>query len=617
MHPSDNALPAATTRQWPSAYLISAAMLVLSLGMFIASNLWGSYSITGMTHHNLCEAAPEPIESFPFSQASPYPYGEMPNDRIPIHQYQITLKANSATSAIWRIVPDDCVTAISINDAPVSLQTIPAMDLCNIQSGFLLDFKPFVQSGENNVTFLINDKWGGLSGLNMWPLSIDADKVIQTCSMFLLFGALWLPALWRHFSYPLIAIAQAGLFCCLWVFVRSSYTSYATDIMGHIEYIRFLQTHYSIPKPFDGWLFYNPPLYYMLAALADSLGALFSSEDFMGARLLSIVCVMVFQFYGLLLLKAVITQRAIQWLCGAVFVFWPLFRALIGRINCEIMLYPLWAAALYYLFAWYRYQRLNDLVKSLLLCAVMFLVKTSAIVPLLTVGAIVSHVIFFQHRLTFRYFLNRKILLCATLILAAIGCNFGRTLYYKILYQPALGLVVGNVFMDPNLYLIHTDNDWYKFLGFDFNALFTNPFFSWSADDTGRQYVWTSYFKTLLFGYGLGSMEWAIRLNILFFILAVFTAFCAWVVRSPEKIFFTLAIGITLLAHVMNRIITQTVITHDARFTFPILIVFLCLSGHCLQTLLASKQRILAYSEAALLSAFLAASIIFAAGFIL
>lgn len=43
------------------------------------------------------------------------------------------------------------------------------------------------------------------------------------------------------------------------------------DAAGHVEYINYLKTNHHLPKPWEGWELYQPPLYYALGSFLPSL----------------------------------------------------------------------------------------------------------------------------------------------------------------------------------------------------------------------------------------------------------------------------------------------------------------------------------------------------------
>jgi hypothetical protein len=43
---------------------------------------------------------------------------------------------------------------------------------------------------------------------------------------------------------------------------------------GHIDYVQYMFTHWSVPPAQGGWEFYQPPLYYFLSALWMQAGQL-------------------------------------------------------------------------------------------------------------------------------------------------------------------------------------------------------------------------------------------------------------------------------------------------------------------------------------------------------
>src|SRR5579884_3188557 len=65
---------------------------------------------------------------------------------------------------------------------------------------------------------------------------------------------------------------------CLFLYwmLHTNVYYFEMDIRGHLKYIFYMSTHSAPPHPRSGWVFYHPPLYYLLMgklkAFVDHLG---------------------------------------------------------------------------------------------------------------------------------------------------------------------------------------------------------------------------------------------------------------------------------------------------------------------------------------------------------
>jgi len=291
---------------------------------------------------------------------------------------------------------------------------------------------------------------------------------------------------------------------------------------------------------------------------------------------------------------------------------------MIGRVNNEVMLYAFWSMSIYYLYRWHLQRRESDLIITLALCGLMFLVKTSALVPAAFVAAVILYHFLYRRDVKFAYFKDSKVMTAGVLAALCVLFNFGRTLYDKIMYEPKLGLIIGNVYRDVNFGRINTPNTLDRFVLFDFSALLREPYFSLWDDRTARQYFWISYFKSLLFGdFNWPPHDIAISLNVTFFLLVAFAIAASVITRLKGMDFVIIGLGVTLLAQIMNRILIHTVVTHEARFTFPVIILFIALVGLLLQRLaLDEKHVLLRTAGEAFLGAFAMMGLLFISVFI-
>lgn len=411
---------------------------------------------------------------------------------------------------------------------------------------------------------------------------------------FFAIAPFWILFTRRYLPLYAVAILTASLYFCLHMFYHTGKEDYAPDSWGHVEYLRYLRDHWTIPPPHKGWQFYQAPLYYVSAGLFGGAGKLLGIKYIIAARHFSILCVLAFQFYGMRTIHKAIDDIRIAVPAAVLFAFWPLVMSLTGRIGNEVLLYPLWAASIYYLFCWYRENRTRDLCIALMLCAIMLLVKISAIVPLFTIGAVVLHKSLYNRTGQLRTLLQSKyIWLSVACIAIAFSAMLGRTLYYKYTQEPQLGLIIGNIYQDGAFNAIKADNSFDAFFTLDTLSVMNEPFWNIFDDKTGRQNFWISYTKSMNFGF----FTWhdpslAIMMNIgLLGIFGYVALTFMFRMHSDNCTFFFLCIITIVGTQLVNRLMNQTYVTHDARMTFPVIICIIAYIGSHLEYLMKRNFR--------------------------
>ena len=232
----------------------------------------------------------------------------------------------------------------------------------------------------------------------------------------------------RLFSIP--ALYCLFLIIAVYVACRIPRCEKNPDCQVHIDYIRYVFTNADIPAINAGWEMYHPPLYYALVALLAGIVHPIGISLVTAARYFSLLCAGAFALYGLLFLQRAIRNARVQYLCAAVFLSWPLWLGLFARISNEVLLYPLWVCCYYHLLGWHQRQQSRDLVIAIVLCALMMLVKVSALVPLATVVAVMCYHLMTRRRSVADY-CRPGILVAAAFVAVAVSGDLARTIYYK------------------------------------------------------------------------------------------------------------------------------------------------------------------------------------------
>lgn len=521
------------------------------------------------------------------------------------HQDDLNVSASSQTSARlttfglgiiyfpfqtgnFHISADDCVESIVVNNVMLpGIKKISANKRCGFRSGIDVDLAPYLIEGRNIVDITVSNAAGKRVGLDVNPRFLPLPyKIIQAFQTFLVVLAI-VPALMRllRFDGNTILMLLTACMCALLQFYSTTFQVFAPDSHGHLRYIWHVANYWKVPQPQNDWQYYQQPLYYYIAAVMAHLGRWLGTMPLEPARELSIAMMMAFNLYGLLIIRRLIHTPWIRFTCMAILLFWPLSSVLHGRLSNEIMLYMFWAAAFFHALRWHQQHKRHDLALAIGISGVSVIVKTSGIVPLFCVILLAAWHIN-KRRSLLKLLLHWGVITALCITALCVTLNIARTIYYKTGKSQQMGLIIGNIHLDPFLYNIVTDNSPEYLFYFDLKKYVSHPYCSFTRHEWGSLYFWNVYLKSLLYGdFQIGLPQLASMINIFWLFMVMFLIYACIINRQYRKEWALAgaSIGIILLAQLINRMIVQTTVTPDARFTYPIIILIAVLVGHHLE----------------------------------
>jgi hypothetical protein len=510
------------------------------------------------------------------------PYSKTPDSSPSQHHYTFDIVQPHFVSKQWYIVPDDYIVSMLVNGQSVDLTE---SQRGNWQRGFAIDLSPYVTHGINKVEMHIKDT-GGAYGLEFSP------AIFGFC-VYLSFIALAVAALW---SYALklgrvenstIIVSTLAAFCWVFAMATTTATDRAPDGWGHIEYIRYVAEHFSIPNPAAGWQYYHPPLYYFIAGSIYKTAAWAGLDALFITRFFSLICMLIFQFFGLKYIGTVIDHVRVRFYTVTILSFAPLMLALSGRLNCEIMLYALWAAFYYYLLLWFTTLRTRYLAYCVALCGVGMLTKTSAIVMVFTLCCTGAWW-WWKKQIQFRKLATRSMVCLSILLLCATISNVARTAYHAN-DNASTDFLVSNHTADPMASAGFVGNKPENFYIPDRYFLFDVPYFSYWDQESGRRNFWVGYIKSLSFGdfnwsHGLfvGAINMLTAASMIGFLIGGTYLFLTRHYQS-RWIVLLISVATTFAAHLAFRLHYEFIVTQDARYTYPVIIPYVAGLGYITQ----------------------------------
>ncbi|MCL4374463.1 glycosyltransferase family 39 protein [Patescibacteria group bacterium] len=386
-------------------------------------------------------------------------------------------------------------------------------------------------------------------------------------------------------------IFGAGLLIRLLYLTITPFTVRAHDADAHLQYIQYVANHWRFPAAIQGWEFYQPPLYYLIAAGVDRLAGFLHLPAPLVLQLLSLVFFMAMLVFAYLIIKLAVKSRPIYLALFALVVFWPSGIIHSVRLGNDVLEYLTITAWLYHLGRWTKQRHLNDLDYAFVWANLALLTKLTGLIPLVITGiAYLIHLRFtsIPHRKLTANLIVSFVLLATSLMIAFRGQIF----------TGSSGLITNTANLNQAL---RVGNRPINYLSFDPVKFVTQPYTSAWEDNAGRQSFWFYWLKTSLFGEftfdGLilkPLAQWLSAL-LLILIICIFISFLIiWrflpkqktadeglnrLVRlyTPVSLFF---IGAAIAIHVVYPYACSA----DFRYVFPIIIPALAIYGIHLET---------------------------------
>ncbi len=443
------------------------------------------------------------------------------------------------SGANFKIVPDDELLSIKINEKDVDLSAIPKEKLRDYNNGFEIDLKQYLTANTNSLEIIFFDT-GGMMGMGFESLSEKNAIHIILISFILLISALIFAT---NLRVPLKLLLVLGLAIRLFYFDITPSDTRAHDETEHVEFAQYLSKHW-LPPPLEsatGGAFFHPPFYYYTSAVVMKISDAMGLNTLTGSRLqqlLSLFYSMGFLFFGLLILEKLLSldkqkqspfsvknlRKDIEkinpsskpmfnvtaktadvsfldlkkpWLyliIASLFTFWPSNIIHSVRIGNDPCLYFLLTASMYYIYCWFDSDKFAHLMVGSIFAALAILTKANAEIMIPVIGIVGLYKMIKTKRWA-HYF--KSAILPVLLITLALAITVGPGLLLK-LQGKRDKLFIDNINNVSSA--LQVGNNAANYLWFDFKTFINEPFTSPWQDEKGRQYFWNYLSKTGLFG---------------------------------------------------------------------------------------------------------------------
>ncbi|MCL1956811.1 MAG: hypothetical protein FWF63_05770 [Fibromonadales bacterium] len=515
----------------------------------------------------------------------------MEEDEVFLVSFNFSTKNKKA--AKFKVTPDDCIQEVLINGKQFPLEGVKG--LCDYINGASFDFSEYVQEGLNNVEFKIMNM-GGQGGLQVETLfnALGSWSFMQYvfALLFLIFVALIL----RKFKFKAVAISiiLLGIIARLIVYSYTGPLQNPHDIDAHLEYIQIVAEEKRIPEIKEGWMTYQPPLYYIVSAVVKNIAdnydpSLTNRFQQQFNMLLSFGSVI----FGVALIMNLFGNRAIAYLTALVSVLWPLSVIAAPRINNDSLFS--FGALLCMLFAqrFWHFHKKSDMLLATIGASIAVAAKSNGFVILgVWIIIYVLNVIF-----TLKIG-SLRILFVSIFLIALSACLSNYRTIVGVFEGKKLELVANTDGLNSGLKVQNTAGN---YLYFDLKDYLLFPYTSAWQNEGGRQYFWNYILKSSLYLYKEHKI-WKhpvaifMRTMLCIFALLIFVLALWGIIHVKFKEIPQMLFTVFLFASLMYiRISYPYASSYEFRFILPVLFPLVYFAARGVQILEDSRLRKLSY----------------------
>jgi hypothetical protein len=467
---------------------------------------------------------------------------------------------------IVHIVPDNCIKSFQINGRRVDLHAIITGNICNFTNGFDIDLKSYLQDGTNHFQIrLINH------GRDDWLRLILAHSTYDSQYLFLLYilllevGALLYFFLKNQLQLPrgCVIVILLGLMLHILYLSYTPFNVRMHDVMpygGHLDYIKYMATHWQLPVPTSGWEYFQPPLYYISAAIIYKIATNLSINSLFALQALSLAYFTVFLIFGVLILRMLCQKKWMLFTGTALLAFWPSGIIHAVRIGNDVPYYTLSVIGVYFLLRWLVDKESKHFYLGTLFMELMIITKSNGLILVVIfvcicllllfrkvikaissgqmnngtdrpLKCILKHIRFpspeqavrepnaffssprwlYENRMhfpitqLFHFCLKqpqvseytKKAMFFIIIIILALYISLFRSINIA-LYNHQYNILDSNSSSDARALAVN--NSLCNLFCFDLNTYISQPFTDPWHDEGGRQYLWNYFLKSMLFG---------------------------------------------------------------------------------------------------------------------
>jgi hypothetical protein len=467
-----------------------------------------------------------------------------------------------------------------------------------LEYAFTIRKGPLTQPSVDNAIVARVLNRSGVGGLDVRADPHDGRSVLELLAATAAFLVAVAGAMRRlRFRWSTVAIWVCLLGVRLAYLTVTPFSVREHDVGGHLEYIEAIVKRGWVPRSSEGYLFYHPPLYYVVAAVQWKLLSLAGvTRD---AILRSLQAQSLLYELGFVVLSIAtaklwldripdedfgprLTSRAgLTALFSVLLLVWPSTVIHSVRLGNDDLTYLLFAATLYFASRWWLGSRDRDLYIAGAFAGLGMVTKTNSLLLFAVLGVLfVVRLAFVDRERRAMTYVRRAWPIGAFFVgsaAVALGGAVVETLSGK---RPSL--LVGNA--GGITALLDVGNRADNYLWFDLGTFVTQAFTSPGDDAKGRQWFWNYAFKTGLFGEFTFAhpVLWnlAVLLSITFLLLVVLAVIGLAIGRASEwldELPLLVVVGLLTLGLAYLRMSMPKACSNDFRYILPVIAPFLYL----------------------------------------
>ncbi|MEN9561035.1 MAG: hypothetical protein RIQ56_308, partial [Candidatus Parcubacteria bacterium] len=372
----------------------------------------------------------------------------------------------------------------------------------------------------------------------------------------------------RTLLWCLILLFGTGL--RIFYVLATPYDVRGHDANGHVEYIRYVLAHWSLPPPHGGLEFYHPPLYYVLSALVVRGGEILGFQDSLFLmQLIALFFSVATLVVALWVLEQSLseTQRHSHFaMLGLALAAFPSLVFFASRVNNDVLSGFLSFLTLGLLLWWWKKPDWWRFLPLTISVALGILTKSSALlwIPIVLLCVMLKG----------KFSMRAKLLASGFFILFLILTTTGYTLPRMSREKDTRELLVGNVSILTNF----VSNEPRYYVTFNPYQILRHPFNDPFNDAERRSYVWEYFFRSAFFGeFNFGDALRPIAQAILLFALFLIPLAISGIVidvLSREALRWPLwiCLAANLAGFFLYRIVYPYSSSQDFRYTIVLLI---------------------------------------------
>ncbi len=426
------------------------------------------------------------------------PEGEGTPERTLLHRAQF--EYNVFSQNIIHIRTLDCHQYVLLNGQDL-LPKLVSGHLCNDADGAYFDISGLAVPGTNRLEIKTVQTRGhhivffgfDISSANLkYPLYLGLVCLLAVIAFYFVFT--------RLIRSPLPAYALAILLLAILVRIYVVSNSHgldrAHDVYGHIEYMNILIDEKALPEAHRCWSCYHPPYFFVTMATAKALltaAGLTEYNVYQFIMLGSVATYSVCLYFAFLSIRRFISKPSLEIFSMGLFAFLPSSVIHSVAINNDLWMFTFFTIAFYYFVVWWQSKVTRYYYISLGFASLSVLVKTNGIVMFALLGCFaLGHAI-----ARYRDFFSMAKRFAPAAVIMGVVLLFNPLVDKTLRPGGATGSIIANA--EGMAGDLRVGNDPRNYLYFDPIEFVNHPFVHPIDDDSGRQYFWTTLFKTALY----------------------------------------------------------------------------------------------------------------------